>query len=134
MATDTIAALRRVPIFASLSDDGLSHIAAVSTEFEAPAGQVLIDVGQPGTGLFIIEEGSVRVELAGGETIERGPGEFFGELAVLTDTPRTARVAVANDLRCLAIRRNDMTNLLDQEPAIAAAMLRELARRLAESI
>ncbi len=134
MATDTIAALRRVPIFASLSDDGLSHIAAVSTEFEAPTGQVLIEVGQPGTGLFIIEEGSVRVELAGGDTIERGPGEFFGELAVLTDTPRTARVAVANDLRCLAIRRNDMTNLLDQEPAIAAAMLRELARRLAESI
>lgn len=131
MTQATTHRLRKVPLFASLDDGGLEAVAAIANEFEAAEGHVLMERGQPGTGIFVIEEGSVRVDRPGEEGLVLGPGEFFGELAVLADTPRTARVCVVEDLRGLAIRRNDLTDLLHREPAIAVAMLCELARRLA---
>ena len=133
MDTPAIDALRRVHLFASLDDSTLERIAALATEFTAPEGQVLIETGQPGTGVFIIEDGSVRVDLPDGGSRVRGPGSFFGELAVLADAPRAARVVVAEPLTALAIRRTDMLALLESEPAIALEMLHELARRLTES-
>lgn len=132
MADNTIDTLRRVPIFASLDDAGLQRIADVGTEFQAGPGYVLVEHGQPGTGCFVIEEGSVRVELPSGDQVERGPGDFFGELSLLSSTPRTARVVAATDVRCIAIRRGDFEQLLHDEPSIAVAMLAELANRLAE--
>ena len=80
----------------------------------------------------MIETGTVRIEPPGDEPIERGPGDFFGELAVLTDSPRTARVLAASDVRGLVIRRTDIAALLNREPTIAVAMLREVARRLVD--
>jgi len=126
------ADIRRIPIFSALGDAELAHIAALATEFEAPKGQVLVEHGQPGTGVFIIEAGEVRVDRPDGERVDLGPGAFFGELAVLAEVPRTARVSALTDLRCLAISRNDLVELLDREPAVAVLMLREVARRLAE--
>lgn len=133
MRLDTLERLREIPMFSGLDQAGLERVAAIATEFEAPKGQVLIEKGQAGTGLFIIEEGTARVELAGGGRLEHGPGSFFGELAVLADTPRNARVMVASDMRGLAIRRNDLIQLLESNPSMAIAMLREVARRLAET-
>ena len=133
MEKPTIDKLRHVHLFASLDDATLERIAALATEFTAPEGQVLIETGQPGTGVFIIEEGSVRVDLPDGGSRVRGPGAFFGELAVLADAPRAARVVVTEPLTALAIRRTDMLTLLESEPAIALEMLHELARRLTES-
>jgi voltage-gated potassium channel len=124
--------IRRVPIFSALDDAGLADVAALATEFEAPKGHVLVEHGQPGTGVFIIEDGEVRVDRPHGEHIDLGPGAFFGELAVLAEVPRTARVSAATDVRCLAISRKDMVKLLDRRPAIAVSMLRDVAHRLAE--
>jgi CRP-like cAMP-binding protein len=132
MADTTIDTLRRIPIFASLDDAGLQRIAEAGTEFQAGPGYVLVEHGQPGTGCFVIEEGSVRVELPSGDQVERGPGDFFGELSLLSSTPRTARVVAATEVRCIAIRRGDFEQLLHDEPSIAVAMLAELANRLAE--
>lgn len=123
--------LRGVPLFTDLDEVGLERLASISTEFEAASGHVLMDRGQAGTGIFIIEEGSVRVEVPGGDPIVLGPGEFVGELSVLADTPRSARVCVEEDLRGLAIHRNDLTTLLESEPSIALSMLRSVARRFA---
>jgi CRP/FNR family transcriptional regulator len=128
----SIDALRRVPIFAALDDDALRSIAEVGTQFRAAAGYVLVERGQPGTGCFVIEEGSVRVELPSGDEVERGAGDFFGELSLLSSSPRTARVVAATDVLCIAIRRDDLERLLHDEPSIAIAMLSELANRLAE--
>lgn len=133
MADNAVERLGGIPIFAGLDREGLERVAAIATEFEVPKGQVLIEQGQAGTGLFIIEEGTARVELAGGGSIEHGPGSFFGELAVLADSPRSARVMVASDMRGLAIRRNDLMGLLESNPSMAVAMLREVARRLVET-
>lgn len=134
VTTDSLQKLRRIPIFSALDDPSLERIASLVTELEAPKGHVLVEKGHPGTGVFIIEEGSARVDLPGGKQIERGPGSFFGELAVLAATPHTGRVSAASDLRALAIRRNDLLDLLQSEPSIAVSMLQEVAGRLAETI
>jgi len=125
-----IDTLKRIPIFEGIDDDGLDVIARLATDFTAPPGQVLAEVGQPGTGLFVIEEGVVEVDLADGSAVELGPGEFFGEVALLTDSPRNARVRARTEVRCLAIERHVFTLLLDAQPTIAAKMLPVVARRL----
>jgi CRP-like cAMP-binding protein len=122
--------LRAIPLFASLHDHTLARIAELSTEFEAAAGWVLVEVGQPGSGMFVLEEGMVEVQLPDGRHWEYGPGEFFGELALLTDHPRNARVRAKTPVRCIAISRSDFAKLLQEEPEIAVAMLPRLAQRI----
>jgi voltage-gated potassium channel len=125
-----IEKLREVPLFSHLHDHTLARIGELSTEVEVPAGWVLIEVGQPGSGMFVIEEGTVEVQVADGRHWEYGPGEFFGELALLTDHPRNARVRAKTAVRCLAISRRDFQELLKEEPEIAVAMLPKLAQRV----
>jgi voltage-gated potassium channel len=122
--------LREISLFEHLHDHTLARIAEMSTEFEAPAGWVLIEVGQPGSGMFVLEEGAVEVQTPDGRSWEYGPGDFFGELALLTDHPRSARVRAKTAVRCLAISRSDFTKLLEEEPEIAVAMLPKLAERI----
>jgi CRP-like cAMP-binding protein len=125
-----IEKLRSIPLFAGLSDHGLERVAELSTEFEEPAGWVLVEVGQPGSGMFVLEEGTVEVHTPDGGEWELGPGEFFGELALLTDHPRIARIRAKTPVRCLAISRMDFSKLLQEEPEIAVAMLPTLAQRI----
>lgn len=132
MTTDLTTRLAQVPLFASLDESGLQDVAELATEFEAKAGHVFIERGQPGNGLFVIEEGSVRIDLASGERVERKAGQFFGELSILADVPRSARVSAATDVRCVAIARRDLMELLHERPDIAVAMLREVAARLVD--
>ena len=134
MDAATPSTLRGIPLFADLADEELAALADRVGEFTARAGQVLIEIGQPGSGLFVIEDGAVEVELPAGEPVRLGPGEFVGELALLTDDPHHARVRAATDVRCLAIGRADFASLLDEHPRVAVAMLPVLARRLAGMI
>jgi CRP-like cAMP-binding protein len=130
---DLIEKLREIPLFADLDDEALARVAGLVSEVEAPRGQVIVEHGQPGSGMFLLEEGTVSVELPSG-AIELGPGEFFGELAILADgVTRTARVRATTDVRCLVIGRPDFGKLLEAEPRIAVAMLPVLARRLADA-
>ena len=80
--SDTVEMVRNVPMFAELEDDELRWIAELATEFEVPAGFVLLERGQRASGMFIITEGTVTVELPHGP-VEIGPGEFIGELPLL---------------------------------------------------
>jgi voltage-gated potassium channel len=121
--------LRAVPLLAGIDDDGLRRILECANEFEAPASQLIVEVRMPGTGLFLIEEGTVVVEVPG-HPIELGPGSSFGELSLLTDQPRAARVRAKTAVRCLAISRSDFDRILADEPSLAIAMLRDLANRL----
>jgi len=127
--------LRTIPLFAELDHNTLLAIAEIASEVEVPAGQVLIRPYDPGLGMFVVEEGRVVVELSHGREVELGPGEFFGELALLIpEGVRAARVRAETDVRCLAIGRDDFAGLLDTEPSIAVAMLPVLARRLSEEL
>lgn len=124
--------LRALPLFSGLSDAGLERLAARAGELECEAGQVLALPGDPGSGMYVVLEGQVSVEMRGGWHTELGPGSFFGEVALLVPgATRVARVRAATDVRCLSIPREDALALVESEPSLALAMLRELARRLA---
>jgi CRP-like cAMP-binding protein len=126
--------LRAIPLFADLDEAALERIASVATEFEAPAGHVLVQPYDAGSGMFVIEEGTVIVE-APRKTLELGPGEFLGELSLLVpDSTRIARVRAGTPIRCVAIARKDFDRMLADEPRIAISMLRVLARRLAAAM
>ena len=125
--------LRALPPFAGMSDDGLARVAACAAELAADQGQVLALQDDPGSGMFVISEGTVAVELRAG-TLELGPGDFFGELALLVENgARIARVRATSSVRCVSIPREDFLALVETEPSFSLTMLRELARRLAEA-
>lgn len=107
--------LRAVPLFADLDDEQLDRLAAATTEFEAPGGQALIERGNPGSGLFVLEDGHATVEAGEGER-ELGPGDVFGERALTGNGMRTARVRARTDVRCLAIQRAEIDRLLAENP------------------
>ena len=118
-----------------LSDESLARIADAMTEFEAAPGQVLIQQDQPGSGLLVVREGTVVVERPGRSTIELGPGEFLGELALLTpEGTHTARVRAKAAAVLLAMGRADFARLIQEEPKIANAMLSGLAARLSNTM
>ena len=130
----TIETLRAVPMFAALDDVALKYVAELATPVELPAGHVLLNVGQEGSGMFVVLDGTVRVELAGGTEIDCSKGEFIGELSLLVEgLEHTARRAPRHLCTRCAISRNDFTRLLETYPQIAIAMLHVLARRLADT-
>jgi CRP-like cAMP-binding protein len=128
-----IEALRRVPIFAELGDDDLQCVADAVNEVEVPAGQLLVQPGAPGSGMFFIADGTAVVETKRDE-VELGPGQFFGELALMSeDATRTARVQAKTDLRCLALDRASFRTLVAEHPEVAASLLEVALGRLAEN-
>jgi CRP-like cAMP-binding protein len=128
-----IEALRRVPIFAELGDDNLQCVADAVNEVEVPAGQLLVQPGAPGSGMFFIADGTAVVETKRDE-VELGPGQFFGELALMSeDATRTARVQAKTDLRCLALDRASFRTLVAEHPEVAASLLEVALGRLAEN-
>ena len=128
---DRLARLRELPLFAGLDQEALERILAAASEVESPAGQVLTRADDPGAGMFVIEEGTVVVEAPGGQTIDLGPGEFVGELSLLVpESTRVARVRAKTPVRCLALNRATLEDLLETEPQFAVAMLRVVAQRL----
>ena len=128
-----IEELHALPLLAGMSPAGLERVAARAADLEADGGQVLALPDDPGSGMYVIREGTVAVELRSG-TIDLGPGDFFGELALLIeDGARVARVRATSRVRCVSIPRDDFLALVESEPSFALALLRELARRLAEA-
>ena len=125
--------LRRLTPLAGMSEEGLARVAAAAADVVADEGQVLALPDDPGSGMYILREGTVAVELRSGN-LELGPGDFFGELALLVeDGARVARVRATSRVRCISIPREDFLALVESEPSFALSLLRELARRLAEA-
>lgn len=124
--------LRAIPLFAEVSETTLQRIIDTATEVQVGPGHVLMERGHPGAGLFVIEEGTVSIDL-GTRQVELGPGEFIGELALLTNVPHTGRAKAKTDVTAFAISRDDFIQLLESEPKAALAMLSTVAARLASS-
>ena len=118
--------LRALPLFADVEDAQLERLAAATSEFDAPAGQLLIERGKAGSGMFVLEQGQAVVEAPEGKR-HIGPGDVFGERALLgDDIERTARVRAETDVRCLAISRPEIERLLAEDPRVAER-LRQLS-------
>jgi CRP/FNR family transcriptional regulator len=126
------ALLAGVPLFAGLSNRHLRRIAGLAQEVSFPEGKPIVQTGSRGNAFFVIVEGTARV-LAGysSRTLARlGPGDFFGELALLDGGPRTASVVAASPLRTIRIPRAEFRTMLRSEPDVAIKILEELSRRL----
>ncbi len=128
-----VDALRRVPLFSALGEEELGRIADAANEVEFPPGQVLTQPGATGSGMFFIVEGTALVDTRR-DHLELGPGQFFGELALMSsDATRTARVRAKTPLRCLALDRASFRSLVAEHPDVAAALLEVALVRLAEN-
>lgn len=125
--------LRAIPLFDGLSEAGLERLATSSAELDCDPGQVLVLPGDAGSGMYVVLDGTVSVEMRGGFHAELGRGNFFGEIALLVPSSRVARVRAATSVRCLSVPRDDFLTLVETEPALALKMLRELARRLGDA-
>jgi CRP-like cAMP-binding protein len=131
---DRAGKLCQIDLFRDLDGTALKRIAALMTEFDCPAGVVLMQAGQAGAGLLLIEEGNVVVSTRNGE-IELGAGECVGELALLDERgTHAARVRAKTNVRGFAIDRVHFRDMLGAEPQIAMALLQVLAHRLADAI
>jgi flavin reductase (DIM6/NTAB) family NADH-FMN oxidoreductase RutF len=124
--------LASVPLFASLAPELMQPILAAGAERIYRAGEQIVRQGEPGDELYVVLEGSVRAERAGRALKTFGPGEFFGEVAVLDGRPRSADVVAVTDARCLLVPRHVLRDALAAEPRAAWAMLETLAARLRE--
>ena len=122
--------LRAIPLFAGLEPAALEQLAQAADEVAAPAGQALTQPGAAGTGMYFVVEGTVEVEAREGLR-ELGPGDFFGELALLTESGRrTARCRAKTQVRCLAFDRQGFEDLVRRHPHIAATLLETALTRL----
>jgi len=122
--------LERAPVFSSLPPEILEVITAEGVERTFEPGEFVVREGDPGDELFVIVEGEARVERKGNPLATFGPGEFFGEVAVIDGRPRSADVVAASPLRALAVSRELVRSTIEREPRAAWAMLEVLAGRL----
>jgi voltage-gated potassium channel len=133
MADARVEALRSIPLFGGLSARALGRVATAMKEVEVPAGHVLVQPGTKGSGMFFIADGTALVETRR-QHRELGPGDFFGELALMRkDATRTARVRAKTPLRCLALDRPSFRRLTSEHPEVAASLLEIALARLAEN-
>jgi CRP/FNR family transcriptional regulator, cyclic AMP receptor protein len=122
--------LAATPLFAEVDAAGMERIADRAVEVAFDDGHVIARQGEVGTGFFVVVAGGVRVVRDGREIAHLGPGEFFGELSVLDGRPRVAQVVADGATTCLALATWDFESVVAEQPTVALAVMRGLARRL----
>jgi CRP-like cAMP-binding protein len=122
--------LAAAPLFADVDAAGMERIAERAVEVEFAADRVIARQGDIGTGFFVIVSGGARVVRDGAVVARLGPGDFFGELSVLDGLPRVAQVLADGPTTCLALATWDFEAVVREQPAVALAVMRGLARRL----
>jgi len=130
--------LREVPLFSEMDEQEVAGIRDIMEEMKFKAGQVIIREGETGDLFYVITEGRVEViirDAAGSDVIlhEAGPGDFFGELSMLTNEPRSARIHAVEDVTTLVLERDEFFNFLRKHTHAAIDVLVELGGRLREN-
>jgi voltage-gated potassium channel len=127
-----VSLLKRVPLFERCSRRDLAKIGSLAREIEYPAGTLVVREGEPGSELFIIVEGEVDVRSGVRKVATLPAGNYFGEIALITGSPRTASVITGTPVRALVIRGRDFRKLLQDSPELQFKVLQEVGRRLEE--
>ena len=129
--TSDVEALRKVRFFEELTDDDLSRVAKIGQRRSFAAGEALVERDSDRGGLFVILSGTAKVEV-GGTVHELGPGDFFGEMALLGHTRRSASVSAAEPVEALVIETIYFDPFLIENPSVAVAILHGVVERLRE--
>jgi CRP-like cAMP-binding protein len=124
--------LARVPLFRDCDTRHLRKIEHLMTTLAAPAGKVLTTEGEPGQEFIIVLEGEVEVRHGDHVIATRGPGEYFGEIALLDNRPRTATVVAKTPVTIEVLNRAEFGSLLAEFPDLAAQIMATMAQRLQE--
>jgi CRP-like cAMP-binding protein len=125
--------IKRAPLFAHCSKRELAAIAGIADEIDLREGKELTREGAPGREFFVLMEGGADVLKKGRRINRLGPGDFFGEIALVHRTPRTATVKASSPVRALVITERNFRRLLEKSPEIQRKVLAALAERLAPS-
>ena len=129
MADARVERLRSVPLFGGCTEKELAFIASRTDEIDLPAGKVLTEKGKSGGDFFIILQGQAEVDADRGKRT-LGPGDFFGEIALIDNGPRTATVKATTPMRCLVLGNEQFRDVLHQNGEIAVKILRAVTERL----
>jgi CRP/FNR family transcriptional regulator, cyclic AMP receptor protein len=129
-----IDSLRNVPLFAELEDRELAQLAGQMHERRFPEGAEVTSEGAGGAGFFVIAEGNADVAVGGAHKASIGPGDFFGEIALIDTTgKRTASIVAATDLLCYGLTPWEFRPFVEEHSKVAWALLQTLAKRLREA-
>ena len=131
--TAPVETLRMVPLFANLDDKDLDQLSRQMHERRFPEGAEVTTEGATGAGFFVIVEGNADVSVGGEHRTTLGPGDHFGEMALIDDGVRSASIMAATDLLCYGLTPWEFRPFVEDHPQVAWALLETLARRARES-
>jgi len=125
--------LGRIPLFAACTKGDLRRIASLADEVDVTEGTVLTRQGDAGQECFVIVEGRARATMRGRRSISMGPGDFFGEMSLLDQGPRSATVTAETEMELLVLTSRGFWSLIRDVPVVAPRIMRVLAGRLREA-
>ena len=126
-----IELIKRVPLFSHCSKKELGLVAQIADEIDLPEGKTLMREGDRGREFFVLVEGSADVRRRNRKVNTLGSGDFFGEIALVSQQPRTATVTTSSPVRALVVTEQSFRSLLDRAPDVQRKVLQALADRVA---
>jgi CRP/FNR family transcriptional regulator, cyclic AMP receptor protein len=129
VAEGAVDLLQRVPLFSDLDRKELERIAASMKERTFRAGDTVTAEGSSGVGFFVIESGSAVVTIGGEERRRLGAGDYFGEVALLNESARTATITAESDLKCYGLTSWEFRPLVETHGSIAWKLLQAMSKQ-----
>jgi CRP-like cAMP-binding protein len=133
MASEAAALLKQVPLFSDLDNRELENIASSMKQRTFSSGQEIAVEGESGVGFFVIEDGEAKVTVHGDEVRRLGPGDYFGEIALISQGARTATVTADTDLKTYGMTFWDFRPLVEETPGIAWKLLQGAVKQYDQS-
>lgn len=131
-AVADVATLKKVPLFGDLDDKELHTIAHSMRERRFSAGDTVTQEGAVGAGFFVVEDGEAEVSVSGEPRGTIGPGDYFGEIALLTGSDRTATITAKTDMLCHGMTPWDFRPLVESNSTLAWKLLTAMAAKLSD--
>jgi CRP-like cAMP-binding protein len=125
--------LKHVPLFSGCSKNELGQVSRIADEIDLRSGKTLIKEGTPGREFFVLVDGTAEIRRKGKKIDSAGPGDFFGEMALLSDQPRNATVVTTSPVDALVVTARNFRTLIETNPLIALKVMRAVAERLPPS-
>jgi CRP/FNR family transcriptional regulator, cyclic AMP receptor protein len=130
VAEAPVELLQRVPLFADFERGEIERLARSFKQRTFEAGSAVADEGRTGAGFFVIESGEASVSVHGAERAKLGPGDYFGEIALIDDGARSATITADSELRCYGLTSWEFRPLVESNASIAWKLLETMAKRL----